>query len=202
MVMGNAAKVAHLLESKIRTTPPTKIIDLGTGDGVFLLRLIEHLPKLPRKIELILLDQSEAVEKFVFEKLRGMGFALRLETSDAREWLKNLPEEKGTWVIANLFLHHFTDDQLRDAFAILSAKADLICACEPRRANLPLAASHLLWFIGANAVTRHDAVVSVKAGFTDHELSSLWPAGSDWQLHETRAGWSSHGFLATRKASA
>jgi hypothetical protein len=36
-------------------------------------------------------------------------------------------------------------------------------------------ARKLLWLIGCNAVTRHDAAVSMRAGFIRQELSALWP---------------------------
>ena len=54
---------------------------------------------------------------------------------------------------------------LAPLLARLAQLAPLFVACEPRRAALPLLASRLLWAIGCNDVTRHDAVVSVEAGF-------------------------------------
>ena len=43
--------------------------------------------------------------------------------------------------------------------------------------------SHLTGVIGANAVTREDAVLSVHAGFNGIELSALWPAfGERWRI--------------------
>jgi hypothetical protein len=56
----------------------------------------------------------------------------------------------------------------------------------------------MLGLIGANAVTRHDAAVSVRAGFQGGELSALWPADPRWRLRECRAGLFSHLFLAQR----
>ena len=53
-----------------------------------------------------------------------------------------------------------------------------------------------MWFIGANDVKRHDAVVSVRAGFTGHELSALWQA--PWHLDERSAPPFSHVFVAQR----
>jgi hypothetical protein len=57
----------------------------------------------------------------------------------------------------------------------------------------------LLWAIGCNSVTRHDALVSVRAGFSGDELSALWPDKKNWQLTERRAGPFSHLFIAQRK---
>ena len=36
-------------------------------------------------------------------------------------------------------------------------------------------------------MTRHDAVVSVRAGFRDGELSALWPHEPGWKLDEGAA---------------
>jgi hypothetical protein len=63
-----------------------------------------------------------------------------------------------------------------------------------------LAGSHLLGLIGCNDVTRHDAVLSVHAGFRGTELSELWreaqPDG--WTLRESAAGPFGHLFSASR----
>ena len=52
--------------------------------------------------------------------------------------------------------------------------------------------------IGCNAVTRHDAAVSVRAGFLGNELSALWPDQKNWQLTERRTGLFSHLFVAQK----
>lgn len=53
-----------------------------------------------------------------------------------------------------------------------------------------------------NAVTRADAVLSVRAGFRGAELQALWPAATArWSLAETRAGLFSHCFVASRLAA-
>jgi len=56
--------------------------------------------------------------------------------------------------------------------------------------------SRLLWAIGCNDVTRHDAVASVCAGFSGRELSALWPDKQNWRLTEQRTGAFSHLFIA------
>ncbi len=58
--------------------------------------------------------------------------------------------------------------------------------------------SRLLVLIGCSAVTRHDARVSVEAGFRDRELSACWPAREDFRLLEVGAGAFSHAFVARR----
>jgi hypothetical protein len=86
-------------------------------------------------------------------------------------------------------------------FEGLANVTPLFVACEPRRSSMALAGSRLLGFIGCNDVTRHDAVVSVRAGFSDGELSDAWPAGPGWSLEERPAPPFSHLFVARRNAA-
>lgn len=60
----------------------------------------------------------------------------------------------------------------------------------------PMGYYPMLWVLGCNDVTRHDAVVSVRAGIARGELSSLWADHDHWQLAEHRAGIFSHLFIA------
>ena len=96
------------------------------------------------------------------------------------------------------FLHHFEDARLAELFRAVAGRARLFAAIEPRRAPWPLFCCRLLWAIGCNSVTRHDAAISVRAGFSGRELSALWPADSGWQCTERRAGVFSHLFVARK----
>ncbi|HEX3890808.1 MAG TPA: FAD-dependent monooxygenase, partial [Verrucomicrobiae bacterium] len=49
-----------------------------------------------------------------------------------------------------------------------------------------------------NNVTRHDAIVSVRAGFSGEELSALWPDKKNWRLTERHSGLFSHLFVAQK----
>jgi hypothetical protein len=98
-----------------------------------------------------------------------------------------------------LFLHHFEGGQLDRLLAAVAARTDRFFACEPKRSWLPLLGSHLVGAIGANSVTREDAVLSVHAGFRDREITAIWPRGGDaWQMREFAAGIFSHCFSARR----
>ena len=110
----------------------------------------------------------------------------------------NWPQMEDEVVITNLFLHHFADARLVELLRLISQRASLFIALEPRRARWPLFCSRQLWAIGCNDVTRHDAVVSVRAGFNGEEISALWPDRSNWQLTESHAGLFSHLFIARK----
>lgn len=90
-------------------------------------------------------------------------------------------------IVANLILHHFSDADLADLGGRLRRTARVIIACEPARRRVSQLFFRTLapWF-GANAVTLHDAHVSIAAGFSDDELPRL--LGLDpatWQVRHT-----------------
>jgi hypothetical protein len=114
------------------------------------------------------------------------------------EFLNSGHAERFDVITANLFLHHFDDARLAELMRLAAERCRLFVACEPRRSALALAACRLLWAIGCNDVTRHDARVSVRAGFRNQELSALWPNRQDWSLLETSQGAFTHAFSARR----
>ena len=197
-LMGNARLMARAVRGAASRAGPRRIVDLGAGDGAFLLRWVRCMPSLAPGTEVLLVDRHDAADASIVAALAARGFSPRRVQADGLEWLRKQPAEAGTWALANLFLHHFAVESLRALFNALAEQAELFCACEPRRDWWCLAASRMLGLIGANTITRHDAVVSVRAGFQAGELSALWPAGSTWRLRECRAGLFSHLFLAQR----
>jgi hypothetical protein len=102
----------------------------------------------------------------------------------------------GDLIFANLFLHHFTQEQLGALFRLIASRTPAFVALEPRRHAWPLLGCRFLRLLGCNQVTCHDAPVSVRAGFRDRELSALWPSGPGWRLVERSAGVFSHLFSA------
>jgi len=94
-------------------------------------------------------------------------------------------------VIANLTLHHFAADALARLGQKLRSGPRVVLASEPTRRRLHLWQVHLLRLFGINHVTRHDAPVSVRAGFRGFELpEALGLSGPDWKttVNETWLG--------------
>jgi len=197
--MGNARITAAALTEPTRAAHPQRLVDLGAGDGDFLLQLTRHLPSLPAGLEVVLVDRHNTAEPSILEALRTDGFRPRMDQADALDWLRAASAQPGTWIVANLFLHHLSCAQLTEYLSLAGEKSNVFCACEPLRASWPLAVTRLLWIIGANSVTRHDAAISVRAGFGGEELSALWPHHAGWSVGEYRAGMFSHLFLAKRR---
>jgi hypothetical protein len=74
-------------------------------------------------------------------------------------------------VIGNLIFHQFSTAQLAGLGGTLRRSARLIVACEPfRQRGFQALFATLAPVFGANRVTRHDARVSIAAGFRADEL--------------------------------
>jgi SAM-dependent methyltransferase len=203
--MGNAdvlvaALVKARLPSAFSQTRP-QITELGAGDGNFLLQIAQKIKvgqvsslSTSPEVNATLLDRQKNVSAETRATFSKFGWRAETVVADVFDW----PQGSEEIVIANLFLHHFENERLAELLRIISERAKLFIAIEPRRARLPLFFSRLLWVIGCNDVTRHDATVSVRAGFSDKELSALWPDKKNWRLIERRAGLFSHLFIAQK----
>jgi hypothetical protein len=190
-IMGNARCIAEVLRQHL-PDKPLSIADLGAGDGALSLAVARRL-KRPR-VQLTLVDRAPVVHGVTLERLNALGWHARIAASDVFDFLAD-GGERFDAVVANLFLHHFDEPRLARLLAAVAGRTRLFVACEPRRSRVALAGSRLLWALGCNDVTRHDAWVSVRAGFADAELSSLWPEGR-WQTSERAALPFSHLFVA------
>jgi hypothetical protein len=90
----------------------------------------------------------------------------------------------GGMVVANLLLHHFEGEALL-ALGRWMEGAGVVIFNEPDRGWLPHVLGGLMW-PWINRVTRHDMHVSISAGFTRGEISSLLGLDSRvWHFEET-----------------
>ena len=180
---------------------PVRVLELGAGDGTLMLAVARALGRAEAPVELTLLDRLAIVDRTTIDRYAQLGWRARTMTCDVLDWAAaatTSPTKRWGLVVANLFLHHFEGPELARIVDALAARTDRFFACEPRRSRLALAAAHLTGAIGANAVTREDAVLSVHAGFRDLELTARWPSTSGWALREYGAGLFSHCFDARR----
>ena len=184
------------------TGRPLRLLEIGCGDGRLLHGVADQMRGEWPQVELTLLDRQPIVEVATLASYAELRWQAKPLVADVLVWA----DEKDAGprfdlVVTNLFLHHFEPPQLVRLFAAIAARSGGLVACEPRRGRLALAASHLVVALGANAVTREDAVLSVRAGFTGHELTDLWPRDAGWACREHAAGLFSHLFTATHDAS-
>jgi len=189
---------------------PLRVLELGAGDGTLMLGVARALarrgpPDERRRVEFTLLDRADLLKAQTVQGYRAAGWVVAAQVCDVNEWVAAhkdgiaAPGARRRWnvIVANLFLHHFDDAHLRALLVAVASRTDVFLACEPRRGRLALAASHCVGAIGANAVTRTDSVLSVRAGFCGAEIAACWPQeGRRWSLREYPAGLFSHCFGA------
>jgi len=198
--MAQTAIMRRLLMRHVEQ-PPRSLMELGAGDGSFTLRLAERLARIWPAVKVVMVDRQDIVSKETRVGFRRLGWSLRVVTADVFDFLEGQDAPRSDLVISNLFIHHFSDAQLAYLFSRMAPLTDLFAATEPRRSGFAAAGTRMLWAIGCNKVTRHDAAVSVQAGFSDGELSRLWPERASWTLLERQAGLFSHCFVAKRATS-
>lgn len=199
-LMMNGGLVARALQRAFPCAAPRTIAEIGAGDGRFMLAVAGKLKPRWGAVDIVLLDQQNLLTPQTRGNFSSMGWQAQAVTADVFAWLAQPAMPVVDVIIANLFLHHFDTAKLATLLSLVARRTRLLIACEPRRSARALFASRLLGVVGCNDVTRHDAIVSVRAGFRDQELSGLWPAGGGWTLQERAHGLFSHGFVAARSS--
>ena len=199
-LMMNAAIMASALMEHGAGQQPRTIVDLGSGDGRFMLRVARRLaPRWPG-VTVVLQDKQDIVSRATRDAFTALRWRAETSATDVFDFLANARPSSADVVTSNLFLHHFVDDQLVRLLAGAAQLAPLVVVCEPRRAKFVVRASRLLWAVGFSDVGVHEAVVSARAGFRGKELSALWPTQGGWKLHEQAVGLFSHRFVGRRAA--
>jgi len=173
------------------------LLEVGAGDGWVMSQVARQLGQTWAGTRLVLMDKQPPTPS----PLRDFVDAGWLTQITAADVLNFQFLDETTWfcaTIANLFLHHFSDAELRQLLPVLAAKTNCFIALEPRRSPLALLGSRCVGLMGCNSVTQHDAPASVRAGFCDHEISRCWPQTNGWQTQEWSIGLFSHIFVARR----
>jgi SAM-dependent methyltransferase len=174
-VMGNLRWVRRQVER----FDPEGVVEIGAGDG----GLLAGLHKGGRR------------------KVLGIDLAPRpASLPEAVDWVQGDVFESfqpRDCVVANLFLHHFEEARLRELGAALR-ECSVLCICEPLRARFAMAEGYALFPL-VNRVTRHDMIVSIRAGFRRGELTEILGVdGSGWNVREGCTALGAYRLLAWR----
>lgn len=196
--MGHRQIMVRALAGAFTDRSPGTIVELGAGDGTLLLRLAKSIAPRWKPLRVVLVDRKRLLSPRTKAEFEALSWHVESMEMDVFEWLQRPHPEHSQVTLASLFLHHFKEDDLRKLLWHVARQTGFFLACEPRRMNFALCAAALLGFIGCNHVTRHDARISVRAGFAENELSALWPVHKGWRVMERQAGLFSHCFVAQR----
>ena len=196
-ILGQICLWTRWLRQNFPHRPPSSLADLGAGDGSLLATvLLRAYPKGGHGARVFFVDRQPMVPESTFAHLRRCNWLPTLITADALDWVEDGPPLSAA--LTNLFLHHLDEPRIKRLFSALAEKTDFFAAAEPRRTLLAHWASRTLILLGCHPVTRHDARVSVEAGFKGKELSALWPSRSGWFLQENPVGPFTHFFSAVK----
>ncbi len=188
----------------VLSKPVVNLAELGAGDGTLFHRVAQSAiasppstPE-PHSKSISFLDKQPVIEPGTISALKSLGWRTQIIAADVFDWLSRPALPPLDAIFANLFLHHFSQDQLVTLLRQAAARTERFIALEPRRSRAALFFSRWVGLLGCGPVTRHDARVSVEAGFAEKELSALWPPGPEWRLEERPASVSTHLFIAER----
>lgn len=172
---------------------PQRIVELGAGDG----RLLLHLAGSSKwqNVNVTLLDRRNAATPQTLRQFTRLCWVAETLTADVFDWPGTAVADA---VVTNLFLHHFEDERLSQLLLKISGRTNYFAAIEPHRFPSASFFKPLFFALGCHAITRHDAVTSIRAGFRENEISRLWPDKQNWKLTERRSGLFAHMFIAER----
>ena len=151
---------------------PNEIVDLGGGDGAFMLRVAQRLAPRWRDVTVMLVDQQDIVGGHVRNGFAALHWNIQTTRADVFEVLQKMQSEADI-IMANGFLHHFTAERLTRLLDLAANRAKLIVAGEPRRTHFAREVSQLVWLLGCGDVIRHDVLASIRSGFVGKDIIIL-----------------------------
>ncbi|MHB1078754.1 MAG: hypothetical protein ACYC67_05085 [Prosthecobacter sp.] len=162
-----------------------RITELGAGDGALSLRLLAS-------------GCCTEASLHAFDMARRPPHWPEAAHWTSGDILKQaLPETE--IVVANLFLHQFTGEELRLIGSRLSSVARLIVASEPARRWIHTLTGRLFCELAElNHVQRHDMQASIRAGFRGDELREALALDSSWQTSVSHHPCGAYRFMAWR----
>jgi hypothetical protein len=175
-VMGNERWIRTQVRAH-RASASKGIVELGAGGGELLESLEKYgpvtgydlVPKPKRLSERVSWEQGD-----LWERADGI---------------------LGGVLVANLFLHHLEAGELR-RLGEIAERFEVLIFVEPLRTNDALwMGERLLPVVGE--ATRHDMMVSIRAGFVDGELPKLLGLSDRWKVSERSTWRGGHRVLAS-----
>src|ERR1043166_10015814 len=136
--MGNAKIVGRALRNAVNGPGPRRLVEVGAGDGRFMWRVANSLRGDWKGTEILLLDRQAIVLPTVHEAFLRLGWKLRAMQADVIDCLNAATLEARDAIIANLFLHHFSDSRLKELLHKMAARTRTFIAVEPRRSPFAL----------------------------------------------------------------
>lgn len=165
---GHAVGIAGLKPFLSRETP-SHILDIGCGDGEFLRHLHKYCSKKGFKVRLTGWDRNAESLAWGHSQNKD-GIDIQYEIQDIMK-RPELPEGEFI-IICNLFMHHFTDDQIHKMLSYWSdSRCKAIVINDLDRNPLAYYLFRLFGVIFMRSkIAIHDGMISILRGFRSSEL--------------------------------
>jgi SAM-dependent methyltransferase len=162
---------------RTRRGKPVRVLDVGAGSGGFLFRLEDwaHRQRIP--IELLGVEVDEDTVRLAQRQADEEGRRVRFSAGDARD-LEAFADGSVDIAVSTFVLHHLDPGDAACVLAELDRVAAVNFLSFDLRRNL--ASVPALWALlrvgRFGAPTRHDAMVSLRKGYTEREVLALLAA--------------------------
>jgi ubiquinone/menaquinone biosynthesis C-methylase UbiE len=200
--LGGAAALLHHLRRWSRQWPrdrPVTLLDIATGSADLPLAAREWAAEAGFDLRVTGIDvhpTTLALARAHVATRPDLAAGITLLEADARRLMDRFAPGSFDYVHSGLFLHHLPEIEILTVLRIMDRLAsrgtiwnDLV------RSRTALAAIHILT-LGRPPIIRHDAIVSVRAGFTRREALDL-ARRSDWTAPTYRRGFFTQRFTVT-----
>ena len=160
--------VLEQLWKRIPKQQPVSIGDLGCGSGEILRLIAKKASQQNRNVNLTGMDANAHIVDYARNQSRDLA-NVKFEVMNI--FSNEFQSYKFDFVIATLFLHHFSDEELINLFASLKKQTRIgIIVNDLHRHPIAVgafyAASRLFF---RNRLIKHDGIVSIKRGFKRKE---------------------------------
>lgn len=174
-----------------RGPAPIRILDIGTGSADIPLAIARWARAIGHQVHITAVDRHPVTCDLAREHLRDHGGDVTGDIDVVQHDALRLTDTFATgsfdYAHTGLFLHHLHDVDVLTVLTIMDRLTtrgaiwnDLVRVAWPRLMMWPI-------LIGAPAIVRHDAIVSVQAGFTRAEAFDLARRAGwirpDWRRH-------------------
>lgn len=178
-------QLARWYPTDLDHTRTATLLDIGTGSADLPVEAVRHAQALGIDLRVTAVELHPTTARFAraFVDRAGLSTRITILELDALELDHHLPAQGFDYVHAGMFIHHMPDDaavvRLLEIMRSLTRRGliwnDLL------RTNLARAGIRLLT-LASNPIVKHDARVSVDAGFLAHEARAL---ATQAGLHDT-----------------
>ena len=127
-LMGHTGILARALDSVAPAGREVRVIEIGAGDGELFLRVAQQLASKSRSADVTFVDLQDLLRDETKAAFAALGWRVRSVKSDVLQWLSDSAGENGNVIIANLFLHHFSDAQLANLFSLAARQSRALIA--------------------------------------------------------------------------